>query len=264
LPDPIGTHPDHYYDLPPLPANHEINSDEPEFIVDKRTEHDVYGMETKLANIEFREKEWRGYYHAYCRLTEMVDTEIGKVFNALSENGFDKNTIIIFTSDHGDGAASHKWAAKLNLYEESSKVPFIISWKDNIPFGKIDGEHLVSQIDILPTLCDYAGINTSVEFTGRSLRPIIDDPAVDWRDYLVVELADYQPDPLRKGRMIRTRDYKYNVFSQGLRHEQFYNLKTDPGETINLINDLSYQEEIDHHKGLLQDWIRKTGDTYKF
>lgn len=264
LPAVIGTHPEHYEVLPPLPKNHDINQDEPEFISQKRTNHDEYGMETKLANLEFSDKEWQGYYHAYCRLTEMVDREISRVLDALEENELDKNTLIIFTSDHGDGAASHKWAAKLSLYEESSNIPFIISWKDMIPAAKIDSIHLVSQIDILPTLCDFAGVNTSLKFTGKSLRPILEDPSSEWRDYLVVELADYKPDQKRKGRMLRTTDFKYNVYSTGMRNEQFFNLKEDPGEMVNLINDPSFQENIEHHRKLLQDWILKTDDTFDF
>ncbi|MCK5209916.1 MAG: sulfatase-like hydrolase/transferase, partial [Cyclobacteriaceae bacterium] len=208
LPDPVAIHPDHFPNLPPLPANHEISKDEPAFIADKRTDHNEYGLETKLANQEFSEKEWRGYYHAYCRLTEMVDVEIGKVMMALAKHGYEENTIVVFTSDHGDGAAAHKWAAKLSLYEESSKIPLILSWPGQITAGLVDQKHLVSQIDILPTLCDYAGIDASVSFTGESLRAIVENPAADWREYLVVELADYKPDSSRKGRMLRSSQYK--------------------------------------------------------
>lgn len=264
LPDVVGTHPDNYADLPPLPDNYEVDPDEPEFLIQKRMEHDEYGMETKLAYQEFSEKEWRGYYHAYCRLTEMVDREIGKVLDALSENGFGNNTIIVFTSDHGDGAASHKWAAKNSLYEESSNIPFIISWKDMIPVARIDSIHLVSQIDILPTICDFAGINTSQAFTGESLRPILEDPSSEGRDHLVVELADYEPDRQRKGRMLRSARFKYNAYSSGLRNEQFFDLKADPGEINNLINDPVYQEEIEKHRNMLSEWLEKTEDPFNF
>jgi arylsulfatase A-like enzyme len=262
LPDVIGTHPRNYADLPELPENFKASPDEPAFIQDKRRYHREYGMETKLAYEEFGELEWRGYLHAYHRLTEMVDAEIGKVLEALSENGLDDNTIIVFTSDHGDGAASHQWAAKLSLYEESSKVPLIISWKDHIPAGKIDDRHLVSQIDILPTLCDCAGIESKPYFTGESLKKIIENPAADWRDYLVVELADFKPDTTRKGRMLRTAGFKYNVFSGRADNEQFFDLQTDPGERINLIADPALQKEISDHRQWLRDWMEKTGDDF--
>lgn len=264
LPDVIGTRPEYFKPLPPLPENHEVDSGEPEFIYEKRMYHDEYGMETKLAFREFSQLEWQGYYHAYCRLTEMVDSEINQVLQALREGGFEQNTLIVFTSDHGDGAASHKWAAKLSLYEESSKVPMIVSWPGRIPENIKNDRQLVSQIDILPTLCDYAGIDPEAAFTGNSLRPLIDDPEAAWRDYLVVELADYKPDPARKGRMLRTADFKYNVYSMGADNEQFFNLREDPGETTNLINNPAYKEEIECHKKYLEKWRQETGDTFNY
>ena len=262
LPDVIGTHPSSYPNLPALPENFKASPDEPEFIRDKRRYHKEYGMETKLAFEEFGELEWRGYLHAYHRLTELVDGEIGKVLQALAEKGLDDNTIMVFTSDHGDGAAAHQWAAKLSLYEESSKVPLIFSWKHHIPAGRIDHQHLVSQIDILPTLCDYAGIQERPSFTGKSLRQIIEQPASLWRDYLVVELADYKPDPSRKGRMVRTADFKYNVYSKGVDNEQFFNLQDDPGECDDLARNPVYTPAIEKHRRLLKEWMEKTGDPF--
>jgi len=262
LPDVIGTHPENYSDLPGLPENFMPSQDEPTFIKDKRHYHKEYGMETKLAYEEFNELEWRGYLNAYHRLTELVDAEIGKVMEAITENNFDDNTIIVFTSDHGDGATSHQWAAKLSLYEESSKVPLIISWKNNIPNRIKDHQHLVSQIDILPTLCDYARINEKPSFTGKSLKKIIEKPTSEWRDYLVVELADFKPDSTRKGRMVRTADFKYNVYSKGEDNEQFFDLRTDPGESKNLAENPDYEMEINNHRQLLKEWMDKTGDIF--
>ena len=122
----------------------------------------------------------------------------------------------------------------------------------------------MSQIDILPTLCDYAGIKTSVQFTGKSLRPVIENENADWRTYLIVELADFKPDSLRKGRMIRSTDFKYNVYSQGMNNEQFFDLKNDPGETHNLIQDTTYQDEIKWHKRRLKELISQTNDVFEF
>lgn len=263
LPDVIGMPPGYFESLPPLPANHEIGAGEPSFLANKRNVYDKYGLETKLANQEFSDLEWRGYLNAYYRLTEKVDAETGKVISALIKNGLRDNTIIVFTSDHGDGAAAHKWAAKLSLYEESSHIPLILSWPGHIEVGRKDENHLTSQIDILPTLCDYAGINPKVSFTGRSLRPIIENPDADWRKYLVVELADYQPDPGRKGRMLRTSRYKYHVYSSGTDNEQLFDLLIDPGEMKNLANDPAFDDIKKEHQVLLQKWMMHTNDTAK-
>ena len=67
----------------------------------------------------FHPDMWRQYLYQYYRMTERVDREIGKIINALESEGLDENTLIIFTSDHGDGGAAHHWAAKLSFYQES-------------------------------------------------------------------------------------------------------------------------------------------------
>lgn len=260
LPDVVGTNPHEITTLPPLPPNHEIPAHEPDFIQEKRKTHNEYGVETKMSNEEFGELEWRGYLNAYNRLTEMVDLEIGKVFEALMKNGYWGNTLIIFTSDHGDGAAAHKWAAKLSLYEESSRIPMIVSWPGKIPTGKIDNKHLMSQIDILPTMLDYAEIKTNLAFTGKSLRSIADDQAATWRDYLVVELADYKKDTTRKGRMVCTDNYKYNIFSTG--EEQLFDLENDPGEMNNLADEPDLKMISDKCRQNLKQWAIKTDDYF--
>lgn len=265
LPEVVGTHPAAFESLPPLPENHEIIAQEAAFVQEKRLHHQEYGVETMLANQEFDSLTWQGYVHAYHRLTEMVDVEIGKVLDALEGSGMADNTLIIFTSDHGDGAAAHQWAAKLNLYQESSMVPMLVSWPGQIPQGMIDATHLVSQIDIVPTIYDYVGVELTEELTGNSVRAIIEAPqGAPWRDHLVVELADFKPDPHRKGRMLRTQRYKYNVYSTGERPEQLFDLENDPGEMQNLALDPAYEEVLQQHRQLLRDWQARTRDTVAF
>jgi arylsulfatase A-like enzyme len=260
LPAVVGTHPDHFDDLPSLPFNHEIDPDEPEFITEKRKNHHEYGVETQLANTEFGEKEWQGYLNAYNKLTELVDIEISQVLDALKSNGMWENTMIVFTSDHGDGAAAHKWAAKLSLYEESSKIPMIVVYPGEIPAGKSNETHPISQIDILPTMLDYAQIEPDVDFTGKSLRTIIEDPTANWRDFVVVELADFKPDPTRKGRMLRKAQYKYNIYSTG--EEQLFNLRTDPGEMQNLNANPEFSEIREDCRNRLKLWAESTNDDF--
>ncbi len=260
LPLVVGTKPDQFATLPELPFNHEIDTQEPGFISEKRKNHDEYGVETKLANLEFSSKEWRGYLNAYHGLTEMVDSEIGEVLDALKERGMWENTLIVFTSDHGDGAAAHKWAAKLSLYEESSKIPMIVVYPGMIPAGKTDNNHLISQIDILPTMLDYAGIEEDIPFTGKSLKLLIDSESANWRDYLVVELADFKQDTSRKGRMLRMGQYKYNIYSTG--EEQLFNLLNDPGEMQNLMGEREFEPIRKKCRENLQEWAEKTKDSF--
>ena len=259
LPVVIGTPPEKIGSLPPLPANFMIGENEPVFIQEKRQNHDEYGVETKLSNEEFGELEWRGYLNAYYRLTEMVDKEIAQVISSLKENDFWENSLIIFTSDHGDGAAAHKWAAKLNLYEESSKIPFILTYPGKIKGDKVN-EKLVSQIDILPTLLDYASIQSDFTFTGESLKSIIEKPSDTWRKFLVTELADFNPDTTRKGRMVRFGLMKYIIYSTN--EDQLFNLEQDPGEMTDLSKNEAYTTEIETGRKYLMQWAAKTNDDF--
>lgn len=259
LPKVIGTNPDSFPELPPLPDNHEIGTNEPEFVHTKRLYPHDYGAETHMS-YEFSDKEWRGYLNAYCRLTEMVDVEVGKILDALERNGLDENTILIFTSDHGDGAAAHKWSAKNNLYKESAMIPFIVSWPGNIPANTKNNSSLVSIADFTPTILDLIDVETEIDFHGKSLKPVLMQDTKTTRDFVVVELADDKFAPDRKGRMLRTEKFKYCVYSNG--EEQLYDIINDPSEMNNLAGINSYQSTIDNHRTILKKWMKETEDTF--
>ncbi|MEQ9437423.1 MAG: sulfatase-like hydrolase/transferase [Cyclobacteriaceae bacterium] len=246
--------------LPPLPPNFNIADDEPEFLQEKRL-LDHYGDELFLSR-DYSPEDWQAYLYHYYRFTEMVDQEIGKILDAVRANGLDENTLIVLTSDHGDGAAAHQWAAKLSFYEEAATVPFIIRWKDHIPEGIINRDQLVSGIDLVPTLCDYAGIKDSPTYTGKSIRPIVENARATLRDYLVVELADDKEDSTRHGRMIRDKRYKYNLYNQGEHHEQLFDLWNDPGEMQNLAEEPQYRPIKLKMKEALDQWMQQTNDDY--
>ncbi len=245
--------------LPPLPHNYEIDPNEPEFYTHKRN-MDRYGDELLLSK-PWGEPEWRAYLWNYYRMTERVDAAIGQVLKALDDAGLADNTLVLFTSDHGDGVASHRWTAKLSLYEESVRIPFMVRWPGEIPAGRVDRTHLVSQLDVLPTLCDAAGIPALPSFHGYSVLPIISKPQSTGNDFVVTELADDNLDLSRKGRMVRSSQYKYNIFSHGKRNEQLFDLQYDPGETHNLAYEPAMQKIVREHRAILREWMEQTNDT---
>jgi arylsulfatase A-like enzyme len=246
--------------LPALPPNFNPVMKEPEFYEQKRR-MDHYGDELLLTQ-NYSEDDWRAYLYHYYRFAETVDGEIAKLLKTLEDKDLLTNTIIVLTSDHGDGAAAHRWAAKLSLYEEAATVPFIISWPGKIPQDRIDRQHLVSGMDLTPTLCDYAEISNAPDFTGKSLRSIIEQPDSTLRDHLVVQLADDLLDSTRHGRMVRNERFKYAVFNQGKDPEQLFDLWNDPGETMNLAYAENYQVVKSSLKGNLRRWMKETGDPY--
>ena len=135
----------------------------------------------------FDDKKWREYIWAYYRLIEKVDGEIGKLLAVLRETGQEDNTLILFTSDHGDCHCAHKWNQKTVFYDESTRVPFILSWKGRTPKGKTD---LLAHtgVDPFPTLCDFAGIELPAGLLGKSLKAPAMGKSPEWnREFIVVQ-----------------------------------------------------------------------------
>ena len=239
-------------ELPPLPTNYGIQQNEPSAIQAHLSARAT--TPTSTMREEYDEKAWRINRWIYHRLTERVDGEIGRILNGLKKAGLEDNTLIIFTSDHGNMDASHRLASKGMFYEESVGVPFILKFKGSIPDGQTDRKHLVSTgLDILPTICDYAGIDIPEHLLGRSLRPVAEGETVDdWRTYVASE-NDYT-------RMIRSQRYKYCAFDDPDSKESLVDMENDPGEMRNLVDDREFQKVLAEHRRLLADWSKISGD----
>lgn len=252
--------------LPDLPDNFDAVANEPEFVRWMRNQKAVipdYGWNELGWTRDWDERHWRRYLYVYYRLVEMVDMQIGRVLGAVSDAGSHDSTLVALTSDHGEGVAAHRWATKQMLYEEPVTVPLVLRWPGVIPAARFDRSHLASGVDIVPTLCDYAGVAAPEGLAGESLRPVIDDPARLGRDFVVAEL---QPHPFRldlKGRMLRTRRYKYLAFSAGVDPEMLFDLDTDPLETVNLVRSAGHDPVLAEHRALLDDWTRRTDDPFE-
>jgi len=184
----------------------------------------------------------------------MVDAKIGILLDALRDAALEDNTLVVFTSDHGDMDSSHKMEHKSVLYEEAVRVPFIMSYKGIIPRGKVNDTHLVSNgLDLLPTLCDYAQIEKPDRLAGESLRTLAqEEPADGWRDFVVCESQN--------GRSLRTDRFKYSIYDSGENREQLIDLQNDPGEMNNLAGRGDYKAVLNKHRRLLRGWVKRTGD----
>jgi len=223
--------------LPPLPENFNTIITEPA------------GMGVTRW-MQWNEQNWRYYLWSYYRMIEEVDAEIGRILSALEESGESGNTVILFNSDHGEGAAHHQSILKDFLYDEASRVPFIIYYPEELKQGVLDGEHLVSGLDIVPTICDFAGAEPPSGYKGLSVRRIAAGKKDKWREFVVSEVESDQ------GRMIRSSDYKLIAFRDDP-DLLFFDMKNDPGETVNLASDKDYQALIDEHINLLEEWESK-------
>ncbi|MBN1294572.1 MAG: sulfatase-like hydrolase/transferase [Candidatus Latescibacteria bacterium] len=225
---------------PPVPANFEPQQDEPEAIKMLLAQRPF----RKNARENWPEERWRLHRRAYCRLTEMVDAQIGSVLKALRESGKEKDTLVIFTSDHGDMDSAHRMEHKTAFYDEACRIPFIARRPEVTPAGFVNSNHLISNgLDLFPTLCDYAAIEVPAGLKGKSLRPLIEGH--DWdnkRSFIPVESEI--------GHMIVTEDYKYQVYDAGKNSEQLIDLRNDPGEMRNSVSDPDKKEIVNSHREL--------------
>lgn len=210
----------------------------------------------------YTEQDWSRYRSAYYHLVEIADEHIGRVLNTLEKEKLTENTLVVFTSDHGEMMGAHQRSAKSLMYEEAVSVPFIIAGP-GIPSGLIDSEHFVSGLDILPTFLDAAKIGIPPSLTGKSLLPLIADKTISWRDHLIVEHGRNEPNGKEGGiRMVRTDSFKYIVYAKGDHPEQFFNCEKDPGETNNLIRNPEFKQEIEKLRETLKDYIKETQDDF--
>jgi len=237
---------------PPLPSNFEIPPDEPDGVTLSYLPPQSF---RRYVREHWTEREWRLHRWAYCRLTERGDAEIAIVLAALRRQGLDRRTVVVFTSDHGDLDSAHRLEHKSVPYEEAVRVPFIVAWPGVTKPGQVDRTHLVSTgLDLIPTLCDFAGVEKPSHLLGYSVRPLTEGKHVDtWRESVVVE-SD-------AARMIRTARFKYVVYEKGERRESLVDLTEDPGEMTNLATNPDYRKTLDKHRQLLSDWVKRTEDT---
>ena len=227
-------------DLPKATRNYDLNS-QPKPLRELRKNH-IENDHDAVVHLENPTDEQlhrqRAHYYANC---SMIDTQVGKIVAALDSRGVLDDTIIIFTSDHGDCLNDHGHSQKWNMFEESVHVPAVVCWPDHIKAGlKIPA--LVSLMDFGPTILDYAKAEIPDWMEAQSLKALLDGKTSDGRARVFVEQSD---DAIMMGSqfviMVREGPWKFVHFTD---HDdgQLFNLDDDPKETNNLWQDAAYTE----------------------
>lgn len=230
------------------------------------------------------ENDWRRIIANYWGLCSLVDTHVGTILGTLNDCGLRDNTIVVFTSDHGDMMGSHRLLAKCVMYQEAVRVPMLIRLPERHHGKRVTGP--VSQIDVVPTLLDLMGQPIPDHLQGKSLRPVIESehPTVNenvfiewngpdsgvgvmsgkaefpaWMKELAApqEIRDAVVDPVRT--IITPDGWKLNCSPKG--EHELYNLKKDPGETENLFGRAEHRTLARQLTDQIRDWQNRTADT---
>jgi uncharacterized sulfatase len=191
----------------------------------------------------------RAAIRAYLATVSYMDAQAGRVLDALQRLGVAEQTIVIFTSDHGWHLGEHGLWHKRSLFEESARVPLIVS----VPGMKTRGQTsagLVESLDLFPTLCDLAGVPPLPTLQGKSLRPLLDDPRATIHDGAFTQ-ARRGPNAEFWGRSVRTARWRCTEWDEGRNGIELYDHGTDPHEYTNLANEPQHAAALAELRALL-------------
>ena len=238
------------HNCPNLPLNHAIGPYDSEILrLEQKFNSSVY------PTTKYSDDDWRQYLSAYYKLVEKVDFEIGKVLQSLEDTGLDKNTIIIFTSDHGDGMSAHHWNQKTVLYDEAAKVPLIVK-NPSLKKQQATSNQLVSiGLDLMPSILEIGGVNAPKNLRGVSfLKGLKNDKNAKRKSLVIETMFDGKNALGTKGRAFVDMQYKYVIYEQGKNREQLFDLKNDPLEMTNLAKNSKYNKQRNKMREQLYNW----------
>lgn len=171
---------------------------------------------------------------AYRGMVSLLDKYIGVILTRLQELGLAENTIVVFTTDHGDFFGQHGLVTKGPFhYEDLLRIPFIVRWPGQVPAGKI-ADGLQSLVDLAPTFMNLIGLPVPRSMTGVDQSRVWLGKAGAARDHVLVEMH-HSPSLVHLKTLVDKR-YKVTVYNEAL-HGELFDLEADPGEVHNLWND---------------------------
>lgn len=206
---------------------------------------------------------WERVVRMYYADVSYLDDCCGIVLDTLRGLSMAEDTIVIFTADHGDPTGMHRHFEKGGtMYDEVIRVPMIVRWPGKTQSGQRFPQ-LVRNMDICPTILKMAGLEPPVGIHARDFSCIVDQSSGDWYDSVY---AEYHGDVwgMYTQRMVRTADWKYVYNPYDM--DELYNLKNDPYEMQNLIDNPDYRKELSEMQARFIAWVDQTEDvmTYSF
>ncbi len=191
------------------------------------------GMMQRYLNADFDADEdaIRTFIARYYGEISLIDYNIGRIMKELEHLRLLDNTLVVFTADHGDFAGEHGAIMKGDVYDALTRVPFIMRFPECERSGK-SVPALVEQVDIMPTLLEFAGVAVPETVQGKTLLPLIDGKTNTHKRFVFSMIRTW---PMRYGRyMVRSDEWLY-IEDAELDREMLFNVKEDPGQTNNLI-----------------------------
>ena len=203
----------------------------------------------------------------YWAMIALVDYEIGRILAALDTAGLTRNTLVVFSSDHGEMLGNHQQLLKgPQQYDDLVRVPLIARWPGRISPGSTVDE-LVQWVDLPSTFLEAAGCAPGKGMQGSSLLPLLTGKKVGWRNWALCEYrcSGFTTDPPISTTMLRCEHWKLIIWHgspavSGQRDGELYDLSVDPNELNNLYHDPDHAATRRRMKGILLDVMAETED----
>lgn len=189
------------------------------------------------------EQGQRESIRAYYASISFLDANVGRVLDALDRLGLADNTIVVFLSDHGYHLGEHGQWMKQTLFERSARTPLVIAGPGVAAKGT-PCSRIVELLDLFPTLAALTGLQSPAGLQGRSLMPLLENPAAAWDHAAVTQVRRGPAGSFFKGYSIRTERWRYTEWDQGRRGAELYDEVADPQETTNLVTDPQHRDVV--------------------
>ncbi len=193
------------------------------------------------------EEQAREAKRAYYATIMFVDTQVGKLLDALDRLKLADRTVVVFWSDHGYLVGEHGLWMKQSLFEQSARVPLLIAAPGQKARGKAS-PRTVELLDLYPTLADLAGLAPPRGLQGTSLKPLLDDPTAEWKRPAFTQVWR----GTFPGHSVRTERWRYTEWANGKQGVELYDHAADPHEYTNLAQDPRHTAVLEELRGLLR------------
>ncbi len=205
--------------------------------------------------------KYNRYIKDYLRTIKSVDDGVGEVLDYLEENGLAENTIVVYTSDQGFYLGEHGWFDKRFMYEQSFRTPLLVRYPKEVAAGTEIGK-LVQNLDLAPTLLDYAGVAVPPEMQGKSFRQLVSGETEQWRDAVYYTYYEYPSVHMVKRHYgVATDRYKLIHFYYDIDEWELYDLEKDPNEMNSVYDDPAYAEVQEQMHQRLTELRSEYGDS---
>jgi arylsulfatase A-like enzyme len=203
---------------------------------------------------------WSECEHYYAHISA-VDEELGRIMDRLQALSIADNTIVCYSSDHGEMLGSQGLLNKRLPYEESIRVPMLL-WGGGMPIGE-QVDALLGTVDVMPTLCGLAGFEAPSTCEGADFAPWVRGERGPDPDYQpIMHCRTNKPDKARPWRGLRTKTHTYVLTEEdnGLTPWLLHDNEADPNQVTNLIEDTGYASERKEWDGAIREWLAASND----